>query len=57
MSIEIEAEAGSAFNLELSGIQNVRTVDAATNMALRGAHFKHDATPMWLFQLATCKLK
>jgi hypothetical protein len=48
-------EPGSALDFELSGIQNVRTVDAATNMALRGAHFKHDATPMWLFQHATCK--
>lgn len=48
-------ERGSAADLELFGIQNVRTVDAATNMARRGAHFKHDATPMLLFQNATCK--
>lgn len=45
----------SGFNFELSGIQKVTTVDAATNMALRGAHFKHAATPMWLFQNATCQ--
>ena len=36
------------------GIQKVRTLEAATNIALRGAHFKHEATPMWLFHRATC---
>lgn len=43
--------AGAAF--ESLGIQKVRTVEAAANIALRGAHFKHDGTPIWLFQLAT----
>lgn len=44
---------GAAF--EVLGIQNVTTFDAAaTNMALRGAHFKHEATPIWLVQHATC---
>lgn len=50
------AEPVSAAGFEqLLGIQNVRTVDAATNMALRGAHFKQAGTPMWLFQAATWK--
>ena len=49
-------EPVSAADFELLlGIQKVRTVDAATNMALRGAHFKQAATPMWLFQAATWK--
>jgi len=37
---------GLTVGFEMSGIQNVRTVEAATNMARRGAHFKHDAMPM-----------
>lgn len=46
--------AGLESAFEVLGIQNVRTLDAATNMALRGAHFKHEGTPIWLVQLATC---
>lgn len=47
-----EASSGSEF-----GIQKVRTVDAATNMTRRGAHFKHAATPIWLFQHAIWWIK
>ena len=32
----------------------MRTLEAAANMALRGAHFKHEGTPIWLLQHATC---
>lgn len=38
--------AASLSEETLLGIQNVRTEDAATNMARRGAHFKQEATPM-----------
>ncbi|KAB2610197.1 oleosin 18.2 kDa-like [Pyrus ussuriensis x Pyrus communis] len=31
---------------DIQSIQTLRTLDAAANMALRGAHFKHDGTPM-----------
>ena len=44
---------GSAVDFEALGIQKVSTVDAATNMARRGAHFRQDVTPMLLFQHAT----
>lgn len=50
-SAEGSAGAGASPSL---GIQKVRTVEAATNIALRGAHFRHDATPMLFSHLATC---
>lgn len=48
----------SVLRLEsLLGIQNVRTLEAAANMARRGAHFKHQGTPIWLLQHATCRVQ
>lgn len=44
-------------DFDSSGIQKVRTEEAAANMILLGAHFKHDTTPMLLSHDPTCLLK